>query len=57
MKILKVETFDRATGLTKFVNEMNAGGTKIEIQQILARRIADICTVYDIFYWVEENER
>lgn len=52
MREFKVETFDAASRLTKFINEIEQSKTKdIEIVEIVSRRIADICTVYDLFYW------
>lgn len=52
MREFKVETFDAASRLANFINEIEQSKTKdIEIVEIVSRRIADICTVYDLFYW------
>lgn len=52
MREFKVETFDAASRLANFINEIEQSKTKdIEIVEIVGRRIADICTVYDLFYW------
>lgn len=53
MKTLKVEIFDSPGKLTAFVNEKNKNckRPRIDIQQIICRSIADVGSVYDLFYW------
>lgn len=50
MPVLKVEIFDSASRLVSFVNDKKHAG-KIKIQQIISRSIADVGSVYDLFYW------
>ncbi len=58
MRTLKIETFDSASRLTKFVNDFNDNKlVEIEIVEIVGRRIADICNVYDLFYWEKPRSK
>lgn len=58
MREFKVETFDAASRLANFINEIEQSKTKdIEIVEIVSRRIADICTVYDLFYWEKTKQK
>ena len=51
MRVFKIETFESASRMAKFINEIEADTTKdIQIIQIVSRRIADICNVYDLCY-------
>lgn len=58
MRTLKVETFDSTNRLAKFVNDFNDNKyVEIEIVEIVGRRIADICNVYDLFYWEKPRRK
>lgn len=58
MRVFKIETFDSASRMAKFINEMEEDKTKdIQIIQIVSRRIADICNVYDLCYWEITKKR
>ena len=55
MPKFKVEIFDSASRLVSFVNDEKHAG--IKIQQIISRSIADVGSVYDLFYWEKDTKK